>query len=75
MGAVVLDDATVGAGAIVAAGSVVTEGTSVPPETLVAGTPAEVVKEVPDSSWQDAADRYVEKANLYAETSRALEEE
>jgi carbonic anhydrase/acetyltransferase-like protein (isoleucine patch superfamily) len=74
MGAVVLDDATVGEGAIVAAGSVVTEGTDVPPETLVAGTPAEEVKEIPDSSWKEAADRYVEKAAVYADTSIVVED-
>ncbi|WP_251331101.1 gamma carbonic anhydrase family protein [Haloplanus pelagicus] len=75
MGAIVLDDATVGERAIVAAGSVVTEGTDVPPETLVAGTPAEVIKEIPDSSWQEAADHYVEKADLYAGTSTVVEDE
>ncbi|WP_248896061.1 gamma carbonic anhydrase family protein [Haloplanus halobius] len=73
MGAVVLNDVTVGERAIVAAGSVVTEGTEVPPETLVAGTPAEPVKEVPDSGWADAGERYVERANLYAETSHVVD--
>jgi carbonic anhydrase/acetyltransferase-like protein (isoleucine patch superfamily) len=68
MGAVVLDGATVGARALVGAGAVVTEGTAVPPDTLVAGTPAEVVKEVdPEASrWTTAGDRYVELARRHA---------
>jgi carbonic anhydrase/acetyltransferase-like protein (isoleucine patch superfamily) len=73
MGAVVLDDATVGEGAVVAAGSVVTGGTEVPPGTLAAGTPAEVVGDVSDPSIADAADTYVERSRLYAETSRVVE--
>ena len=73
MGATVLDDSTVGERALVAAGSVVTEGTEIPPETLVAGTPASVVKEVPESPWTAAADHYVELANRYEETSDIVE--
>ncbi|SEA13760.1 Carbonic anhydrase or acetyltransferase, isoleucine patch superfamily [Haloplanus vescus] len=74
MGAVVLDDATVGERAVVAAGSVVTEGTDVPPETLVAGTPAEVVKELDDPELgASAADEYVMRGAQYADTSRVVE--
>lgn len=76
MGAVVLDDATVGEGAIVGAGSVVTEGTDVPPETLVAGSPAEVIKEIPDASMgAAAADEYVERGKQYAKTGRVVDPE
>jgi len=74
MGAIVLDDATIGEGAIVAAGSVVTEGTEVPPETLVAGTPAEVIKGIPDSEMGAiAADEYVMRGEQYADTSRVVD--
>lgn len=73
MGAVVLDDATVGERALVGAGSVVTEGTDVPPETLVAGSPAEVIKEVPDSPWAAAGDRYVELSRQYMESGERLD--
>lgn len=73
MGSIVLDDAIVGDRALVAAGAVVTEGTEVPPETLVAGTPAEVVKEVPDSPWTEAGDRYVELSRTYMETGRRID--
>ena len=73
MGAVVLDDATVGERALVAAGSVVTEGTEVPPNTLVAGTPAEVRKEVEESPWAYAGDHYVELARQHRATSERLD--
>jgi len=76
MGSIVLDDATIGEGAIVAAGSVVTEGTDVPPETLVAGTPAEVIKEIPDGEMGAlAADSYVKRGAKYAESSRVVDED
>lgn len=73
MGAIVLDGATVGEEAIVAANSVVTEGTAVPARTLVAGAPAEVVKELDDAGFAAAADRYIENARRHGERSEVLE--
>jgi carbonic anhydrase/acetyltransferase-like protein (isoleucine patch superfamily) len=75
MGSVVLDDAVVGERALVGAGAVVTEGTEVPPETLVAGTPAEVVKTVdPEASpWTTAGERYVDLSRRHATGSERLE--
>ncbi|MFB4169498.1 2,3,4,5-tetrahydropyridine-2,6-dicarboxylate N-acetyltransferase [Virgibacillus sp. JSM 102003] len=46
--AVILEGVTVGKGSIVAAGSIVTK--DVEPNTLVAGTPAKVLKEIDDST-------------------------
>ncbi|SFB35430.1 2,3,4,5-tetrahydropyridine-2,6-dicarboxylate N-acetyltransferase [Lentibacillus halodurans] len=46
--AVILEGVTVGKGAIVAAGSIVTK--DVAPNTLVAGTPAKVLKEIDDDT-------------------------
>ena len=45
MGATVLDGATLDPYSVVAANSLVTEGTTVASETLVAGTPAEPIRE------------------------------
>lgn len=73
MGAIVLDDATVGPESIVAANSVVTEETTVPESTLVAGSPAEPIKEVEGSFWAEAADRYVEHAREHAAESSVIE--
>ena len=75
MGAIVLDGATIGARSLVGANSLVTEGTDVPPDVLVTGTPATVTKEVEDSPWQYAGDRYVELAREHAETSEPLAED
>ena len=75
MNAVVLDGATVGDGSIVAAGSVVTEGTEVAPHSMVAGTPASVIKEdVGDTDWGAAADRYVARKETYRETAELVED-
>lgn len=75
MNAVVLDGSTVGHHAIVAAGSVVTEDTEVPPRSLVAGTPATVLREdIEDSSWFAAADLYVERAKQYRTGAEVVEE-
>lgn len=46
--AVVLEGVTVGEGAVVAAGAIVTE--DVPANTLAAGTPAKVIKEIDDQT-------------------------
>ncbi|GEL76045.1 2,3,4,5-tetrahydropyridine-2,6-dicarboxylate N-acetyltransferase [Tenuibacillus multivorans] len=45
---VVLEGVTVGKGSVVAAGAIVTE--DVPPNTVVAGTPAKVIKEIDDQT-------------------------
>ncbi|MFB6171809.1 MAG: gamma carbonic anhydrase family protein [Haloarculaceae archaeon] len=74
MNAVVLDDAVVGEESLVGAGSVVTEGTTVPDSTLVAGAPAEVVKEVEDSVWTAAGRRYVELSREHAATDEIVAE-
>ncbi|MFB6160666.1 MAG: gamma carbonic anhydrase family protein [Haloferacaceae archaeon] len=73
MGAVVLDDAVVGERALVGAGAVVTEGTEVPASTLVAGTPAEVRKEVEDSPWAEAGDRYVALSRRHADSAERVD--
>lgn len=46
MGAIVMDDAIIGANSIIAAGAVVLEGTEVPPNSVYAGVPAKKVKDM-----------------------------
>jgi len=71
IGAIVLDNVTVGEESFIAAGSLVTPGTVIPPRSMVMGSPAKVRREVTDEEvalinrhWQS----YVEyKATYQAE--------
>jgi carbonic anhydrase/acetyltransferase-like protein (isoleucine patch superfamily) len=68
MGAVVLDNATVGPYSLVAAGAVVREGFVVPPGTLVAGVPARVVREITEEEKAlilQSAQHYIEYARSF----------
>jgi len=69
IGAIVLDQAVVGAGSLVAAGSLVTPGTRVPPGMVVLGSPAKVIREVSDAerAWMEESVRiYVGLARSHA---------
>ena len=62
MGAVLLNGAHVGAGSIVAAGALLVEGMTVPPRSLVMGSPGRVKRTLSDAEVLDIqayADRYV----------------
>lgn len=73
MGAVVLEGARVGRRAVVAAGSVVPNGMEVPPETVVAGIPAQAKKAVSGRArwwvensarqYQELRARYLKRAS------------
>jgi carbonic anhydrase/acetyltransferase-like protein (isoleucine patch superfamily) len=68
MGAVVLDQAEIGAHSIIGAGAVVLEGTRVPSGSLVAGVPARVKRSLTEEERQaliQRAARYVEYKNTY----------
>jgi carbonic anhydrase/acetyltransferase-like protein (isoleucine patch superfamily) len=73
MGATVLDRSVVGERAVVGANSLLTENTEVEPRTLYAGTPATKVKEIEDTHWNEAGDRYVELSRRHAERSEKLD--
>jgi maltose O-acetyltransferase len=62
----VLPGVVVGRGAIVAAGAVVTR--SVPPNTLVAGVPARVLRELPEEGDDPVADALLAQARAESET-------
>src|SRR6185295_15166778 len=68
IGAIVLDNVTIGKESFIAAGSLVTPGTVIPPRSMVMGSPAKVRREVTDEEvaridqhWQ----HYVEYKNQY----------
>ena len=67
MNAVILHGAEVGAQSLVAAGCVVPEGMVVAPQTLVAGVPAKVRRQLDGTeAWiAHSADHYVELASRY----------
>lgn len=75
MGAIVLDGSEVGEGSIVGANSLVTEDTAIPESTLAVGSPAKVVKQIEDSYWTSAGDRYVELAKRHADASAIVDVE
>ena len=52
MGAIVLNEARIGAGSLIAAGAVVQEGAVIPPRSLVAGVPGKVRRELSDTDLQ-----------------------
>ncbi len=69
MGAIVLDGAVVGRGSIVGAHALVTKNTIIPPHSLVLGSPAKVVKQLPpdtaEANYRHALG-YVELARRFA---------
>lgn len=73
MGSTVLDRSVVGEGAMVGANALVTEGTEIPPRTLAAGIPAEVIDEYEDSPWAYAGDEYVRLKEIHRETSERVD--
>jgi carbonic anhydrase/acetyltransferase-like protein (isoleucine patch superfamily) len=68
MGSTILDSAEIGEGAFIGAGSLVPKGKKIPPNTLVFGRPAKVIREL---GPEDLADmervrrEYVEKGQYY----------
>jgi len=67
IGAIILDGVRVGAGSIVGAGAVVTK--NVPPQSLVVGTPAKVLRQVTDTQAAELiehAERYKKLALVHA---------
>lgn len=67
MNSTILNGAVIGSGSLVAAGAVVLEYTAVPPNSLVAGVPARVVRALSDEERQGL----IENARHYAELSHA----
>ena len=68
MGATVLNGARVGDGALVAANALVLEGFEVPPNTLVAGVPAKVRRELDEKDvarFRQNAEGYVRRSRIY----------
>ena len=67
MGAVLLDYAEVGEGAIVAAGALVLSNTKIPPYTLWAGVPAKFVKNVEPDKTNEMNRKIAHNYAMYAD--------
>jgi carbonic anhydrase/acetyltransferase-like protein (isoleucine patch superfamily) len=67
MGAIVLNNAEIGAESIVAAGALVPEGMKIPPRSLVMGMPAKVKRSLQEKDIPNLH-RYAEKYIAYAKS-------
>ena len=68
IGAIILDGVRVGANSLVAAGSLLTPQTTIPPRSLVMGSPAKVKRELSDAEVLDLGKfwrNYVELSRIY----------
>jgi len=68
MRATILNGVVIGEGCIIAAGTLLTERTTIPPRSLVMGTPGKVkrtLREVDQSTIDMYSRRYVEYKNIY----------
>ncbi len=75
MGAIVMDGAVIGKGAVVGAGALVTKNTVIPPFSLVLGSPARVVKTLPESSLEQRKEQAMHYYSLGQEHRRTLNEQ
>jgi carbonic anhydrase/acetyltransferase-like protein (isoleucine patch superfamily) len=67
MQSVILSGVSVGEGSIIGAGALVPEGRTIPPRSLVLGTPGRVVREVTDAEYG----AILQSAKHYAELAQA----
>jgi len=66
MGAIVMDDAVIGANSVIAAGAVVLPGTQVEPGSIYAGMPAKRIKDISDE-MREVIQRTARNYPMYAE--------
>ena len=70
MGSTILSGAVIGKGSVVAAGSVILENMTIPPNSMVAGVPGKIKRQVDDDLRQSIkgfSDRYAQRAKIYSD--------
>ena len=72
MGAIVMDGAVIGKGSVVGAGALVTKNTVVPPFSVVLGSPAKVIRTLPESSLEQRKEQAMHYHGLAADHRRML---
>ena len=75
MGAIVMDGAVIGKGSVVGAGALVTKNTVIPPFSVVLGSPAKVVKTLPESSLDQRREQALHYYGLGQDHLRMLREQ
>ena len=73
MGAIILDGAVIGKGSVVGAGALVTKNTLIPPFSLVLGSPAKVVRTLPEESLAQRKEQALHYYGLAKDHRRMLE--
>jgi carbonic anhydrase/acetyltransferase-like protein (isoleucine patch superfamily) len=66
MGAIVMDNASIGTNCIIAAGAVVLENTIIEPGTIYGGVPAKKIKDIPPDLIQGEIKRIADNYIMYA---------
>jgi len=69
IGAIILDNASIGEGSVIAAGTLITPGTKIPPSSFVMGAPGKVVRGTSDSDsiyLRSEIKVLIEKAKRYS---------
>jgi len=66
MGAIVMDNVSIGENCIIAAGAVVLEGTIVPPGSIYAGVPAKKVKDISPELQKGEVERIANNYLMYS---------
>lgn len=66
MGAIIMDDAVIGRGSVIAAGAIILPGTIVEPNSIMAGIPAQKVKETSEQ-MHEVIKRTAKNYPMYAE--------
>lgn len=75
MGAIIMDGAVVGKGSVVGAGALVTKNTVIPPFSVVLGSPAKVVKTLPESSLDQRKEQATHYYGLAQDHIRMLSQQ
>lgn len=75
MGAIVMDGAVIGRGAVVGAGALITKNTVIPPFSVALGSPAKVVRTLPDSSLDQRKEQAMHYYGLAQAHRRMLAEQ
>ncbi|MBQ6892047.1 MAG: gamma carbonic anhydrase family protein [Clostridia bacterium] len=73
MGSIIMDGAVVGKGAVIGAGALVTKNTVIPPFSVAVGSPAKVLKTLPESSLAQRKEQAMHYYGLAVDHRRMLD--